>query len=128
MSFGKRLRTLREENNLTQRALADKLAITPRTLQNYESEKMYPKNSVIYRQLATIFGVSVDYLLGGEASKEKAREKKSEKEIRELVEDVGGLFAGGELSDEDKDKVMKTITDLYWRAKENNKKYSGNKE
>ena len=128
MSFGKRLRTLREENKLTQRALADKLAITPRTLQNYESGKMYPKNSTIYRQLATIFGVSVDYLLGEEESGEKANEKKSEKEIRELVEDVGGLFAGGELSDEDKDKVMKTITDLYWRAKEKNKKYSGKKE
>lgn len=128
MSFGRRLRTLREENKLTQRELADRLSITPRTLQNYESERMHPKNSAIYGQLAAIFRVSVDYLLGEEESEKKLSENKSEKEIRNLVEDIGGLFAGGELSDEDKDKVMKTITELYWRAKEKNKKYSAKKD
>ena len=39
----------------------------------------------------------------------------------ELVEQMGGMFAGGEMSEEDIDGVMKALQDLYWKAKEDNK-------
>ena len=34
--------------------------------------------------------------------------------MRVLLSDMSALFAGGKLTDEDKDMVMKTINDLYW--------------
>lgn len=46
------------------------------------------------------------------------------KQAQKLVEEMGGLFAGGELSDEDLDGVMKAFQDYYWKAKEDNKKYT----
>lgn len=36
------------------------------------------------------------------------------------------LFAGGELSDEDKELVMKSLYDIYWDAKLKNSKYAKN--
>ena len=45
----------------------------------------------------------------------------------QLVEEMGGLFAGGELSEDDIDGVMKAMQDLYWKAKEDNKKYTPQK-
>jgi hypothetical protein len=43
----------------------------------------------------------------------------------ELVNAVGGLFAGGDLSEEDKDAVMQAIMEAYWDAKARNAKKQG---
>ena len=46
----------------------------------------------------------------------------------ELVAGVSALFAGGELSENDKDAVMRALQDAYWMAKERNKeKYTPKK-
>lgn len=44
-------------------------------------------------------------------------------QAKNLPEELSGLFAGGELTEEDKDEMMKAIQDAYWIAKENNRKY-----
>ena len=43
MKFGEKLKTLRLERNLSQKALADLSGITVRTIQNYETTDMLPK-------------------------------------------------------------------------------------
>ena len=53
----------------------------------------------------------------------RRRGARSRREVQELLSELGGLFAGGELSQEDKDQVMLAINDLYWVAKERNRKY-----
>ena len=40
-----------------------------------------------------------------------------------LVKEVSGLYAGGELAEEDMDAMMKAIQEAYWIAKEKNRKY-----
>lgn len=40
---------------------------------------------------------------------------------------IGGMYAGGELSEDDLDAVMKAMQKLYWDAKEDNKKYTPKK-
>ena len=45
-------------------------------------------------------------------------------QAKELVAEVSGLFAGGELEDDDKDAVLRAIMDAYWDAKNENKKYA----
>ena len=53
---------------------------------------------------------------------------KGAKNAEELVADVSALFAGGELSENDKDAVMRALQDAYWMAKERNKeKYTPKK-
>ena len=45
------------------------------------------------------------------------------KQAEALADEMGGLFAGGEMSDDDLDAVMRTLQDYYWKAKEDNKKF-----
>lgn len=40
------------------------------------------------------------------------------------MQEVTGLFAGGELDPDDMDEMMKAIQDAYWIAKEKNRKYA----
>ena len=40
------------------------------------------------------------------------------------MSEVTGLFAGGEMAEEDMDTMMKAISDAYWIAKEKNRKYT----
>lgn len=116
MKFGEKLKALRLQNHMTQGALADKLGVSLRTLQNYETCKIYPKQTEIYARISGLFGVSTDYLLSEQPSPDFVPTAPMPTE--ELIARVGSLFAGGSLSDQDKDKVFATITELYWQAKQ----------
>lgn len=61
--FGKRLKQIRKEHNLTQKQLADLIGGTERSIQNYEAGDRKPTFDVI---LAILDKVNVDanYLLG----------------------------------------------------------------
>ncbi|MFA6948894.1 MAG: helix-turn-helix transcriptional regulator [Eubacteriales bacterium] len=126
MLFSEKLRNLRGDKNISQTELSKLLGISMRTVQNYESGKCYPKNTEIYKKLAEIFGVSPNFLISdGDRYIMDAEEqggKSAGREVKELLAEVGGLFAGGDLSDEDKEKVMRTINELYWRAKDEKRK------
>ena len=52
---------------------------------------------------------------------------KAARDIEELVSEVTGLFAGGELSEEAIEGAMKALNDAYWMAKEKNRKYTPKK-
>ena len=47
------------------------------------------------------------------------------KQAQDLIDGMSGLFAGGTLSEQDKDAVMKALQDIYWESKARNaKKYA----
>ena len=52
---------------------------------------------------------------------------KGAKQAQQLTEEVTGLFAGGDMAEEDMDLMMKAIQDAYWIAKEKNKKFTPKK-
>lgn len=56
---------LRSENKLTQSELATRLGVVKSTIANYEKGYRKPDNDTLIK-LASIFGVSTDYLLGFE--------------------------------------------------------------
>ena len=58
-----RLKELRKEKGLSQKALANELGVHYRTLQNWENGESQIKPDKA-QQLADFFGVSVGYLLG----------------------------------------------------------------
>ncbi len=58
-----RIRGLREDRDLTQRALAEYLQIHQTTYSDYELGRLNVPVAVLHK-LADLYGVSVDYLLG----------------------------------------------------------------
>lgn len=61
--IGERLSELRKDRGMSQQELADKLSLTKFTISSYEREKTMPSDE-IKTELAKIFNVSLDYLLG----------------------------------------------------------------
>ena len=61
--LGKRLKELREENNFTQKQVAEMLGINSVTYLHYEKEQREPPLSLL-ADIAKLYGVSVDYILG----------------------------------------------------------------
>ena len=122
MTFGEKLRALRLSKKLTQAELAASLRVTSRTLINYELGKCMPKQTEVLARIATLFDVSVDYLMNDEEvcvrDTREHGDPEADEEVRRLLAAVSGLFAGGRLSGEDRDYVMRAINDLYWEARE----------
>ena len=58
-----RMRDLREDADLTQRQLVEKLGMHKTTYTNYEQGKREPPIAVLIR-LAEFYGVSLDYIAG----------------------------------------------------------------
>lgn len=63
MKWNKRIRDLREDNDMTQDDLASQLGISKRTLLRYESGVSEPTISVLI-SLSLLSNVSVDYIIG----------------------------------------------------------------
>ena len=63
--FAERFASLRKSRGLTQRAIAEKLGITDRAVSKWETGRGTPKFSDT-PVLASIFGVTTDYLFGCE--------------------------------------------------------------
>ena len=131
MSFKDKLKEKRLEANLTQMQLAEKVSVTPRTIQNYELGNRRPTKLDIVEKLAKVLNTTPEYLLGQNgllvvAAHEQGGSKAA-RDIDELVSEVTGMFAGGRLSDEALDGAMKALNDAYWIAKAKNKKYTPKK-
>lgn len=130
MTLGSKIKLLRNERNMTQPDLATALGVTVRTIAYYENDERQPKKELIIK-LCKIFDVSTDYLLSeSESFLLDATEKygyRGKKKAESFINETAMLFAGGELSDEDQDKVFKAITEIYWQSKEKNKKYTPKK-
>ena len=114
--------------DLTQVELAKKAGVTARTIQNYELGNRKPVHMEVVQKIADALGTTTEYLLGSSgAYVAEAHEKggaKAARDIDELVSEVTGLFAGGNLSEEALEGAMKALNDAYWIAKEKNKKYA----
>ena len=124
MRFKDRLKDARLKAGLTQAELAEKVSVTARTIQNYEMGTRKP-NSKIVAALAAALGTTVDYLLSSaDVYTLTAQEKggaRAARDIEELVSEVTGLFAGGQLSEDALEGAMRALNDAYWQAKEKNK-------
>ena len=116
---------------MTQAELAEKVSVTARTIQNYELGSRKPGNMKVIGDIATVLGTTADYLLtsSGIYSVEAYQKggTKAARDIDELVSEVTGLFAGGQLSEDALEGAMRALNDAYWMAKERNKKFTPKK-
>ncbi|PIE03021.1 MAG: hypothetical protein CSA81_04745 [Acidobacteria bacterium] len=66
-TLGERIFQLRKEAKLSQQQLAQKLGIHQKNISKYEKNE-YTPSALIVRDIATVFGVTTDYLLFGPQS------------------------------------------------------------
>lgn len=130
MTFGEKIKTLRKEQGMTQKDLAEALGLSLRTISNYETGGLRPRHDATYDALAALFHVPKTYFFTEEDAFISAAEarwgKSGAEDARELVDGVIGLFAGGHLDEEDKQAVFEAIQEAYFRAKlENESKKAG---
>ena len=130
MTFSERLKKIREEKGITQEQLAQCSGISRRMIQKYESAVARPRYDAA-EKLASALEIPVSTLLGeNETFVAQAAEEygaRGAKQAEQLMSEVTGFFAGGDLAEEDMDVMMKAISDAYWIAKEKNKKFTPNR-
>ena len=150
LSFGKRLKSLRIKNDLSQQEIADRLNLNRSTYARYELDQTQPDFDTL-QKIADFYDVSIDFLLGRENKSLKHEtngdwipklNEKDEKDIALRLEAIAqdiesqtSLSFNGEPMDEDtKELVLAQIERNLRLAKQlakqkfTPKKYRKNKE
>lgn len=99
MNFGKKLKKIRKSLNITQLELANEMEVSQRTISHYEKDESHPDIITLCR-LAHAFNMSVEHLMGYDASKDEGafkelrattlayieRRRKYDEELRAKIE------------------------------------------
>jgi transcriptional regulator with XRE-family HTH domain len=128
MTFGKRLRQLRENKQLSQLDLSKLLNIANSTLSLYEADKRFPEPEILKR-IADFFGVSIDYLLGHNPDTPTPADKEPtlDDEIMAIMRDLGPditlqFYDLKGMTDEEKENLKIFLQGLKARRKEREEK------
>ena len=128
MAFGDHLRDCRQLADMTQSELAETVGVTLRSIQNYESNSRYPVNMMVVKKLADALNVTIGDLLEEQdytiLDAGMRGGSKAQRDVFRLVNQIRGMFTGNELDEDDKDAAIRALTDAYWDAKKENKKYT----
>ena len=141
MTFSDKIKKARDVAKLTQQDLADSIGVSQRTIAAYECQGTKPRRSTLAK-LAKALKVSVKYLSDDSCTNPledieqddyvaEARALYGEKGARDmegLLAANTALFAGGELSQDQKDLFFEAITKAYFACKETAKEKYGRKE
>lgn len=123
MEFTEKLQKLRKDKGLTQSELAEKIGVSCRSIQNYELGARYPKRDIL-NKLCKALETKIEYLVSSDDFMGIVRAEDGARGVvsaQQLLDCAGALFAGGDMSEEDKDKVMLALQNIYWKSKEKNK-------
>lgn len=141
MTFSEKVKRAREFAGMTQYELAKKMGVSQRTISGYETEGVRARKSNL-QKLAPALGVSVKYLADDECVNplediekdeyvEYARQlygAKAARDMDELLTESAALFAGGELSQDQKDAYFEAIAIAYYSCKQKAKEKFGHKD
>ena len=124
MKFAEKLKAARLDKGYTQKQLAEISHVTLRTIVSYEKGDSYPRKRETYAELAKVLDVEKNYLLiedeefvinaAAQCGTHGAAQAQA------VIDGFSDLCAGGTLSEDDKDAVMKALLDIYWESKARN--------
>lgn len=124
MELAEKLLNLRSKRGLTQEQVAKDLGLAKRSIIRYEAGDTLPRRNVLMK-LAEYYEVDLDYLIDDKTafvmSAQEEYGSRGKASAEKLIENANAYFSGGDVSDEDLDKVMKALQNAYWKAKEINK-------
>lgn len=83
--FGKFIKELRKEKNMTQKELAEKIYLTDKAISKWERGLSFPDITLL-NSLSEVLGVTVTELLKGERGKEEKID--IEKVVQETIENI----------------------------------------
>ena len=140
MTFSDKIKRSREVVGLTQQELADLVGVSKRTIASYECTDAVARRSTI-EKLAKALKVSVKYLTDPNCSDpladiardghvEEARRlygASGARDVDALLSENAALFAGGELSQEEKDAFFEEVMEAYVASKKEAKRKFGPK-
>lgn len=127
MKFAEKVRAARLNIGYTQKQLAEITHVALRTIVSYEKGESYPRKRETYAALANALNVETNYLLT-EDEEFVVNGAHGASQAQAVIDGFSGLCAGGTLSEEDKDAVMKALQDIYWESKARNvQKYTPKK-
>lgn len=101
MTLGERIQQLRKEKRLTQASLASNIGVSLAQLTRYETQGVQP-NAEALKRLAMVFGISIDFLVNGDAV-QKAENALTDAKLLSLFKQVETL------EDEDRKTIFKLI-------------------
>lgn len=138
--FSQKVKDARNELGLSQTQLGEAAGVSLRTILAYEKGEKTPRPATMLK-LAKALKVSVKFLSDDECENpvediekdgyiEEARERYGAQGVRDmdaLLADNAALFAGGELSQEQKDAFFQAVMTAYVTCKEEAKAKFGRK-
>lgn len=135
MNVGERIKQLRKEKNLTLRELAEKADISISFLSDIENGRSNPSLERL-KAIAEALDTTVSYLLGerpepfipDDYTKKHKVTKRDLLQYEDFIRHAGAFFMNDEVAEEDKEKLFKDISELFWKAKEINKEKYGRKK
>lgn len=131
MTFGEKVKNLRKTRGMNQTQLGQEVGVSLRTVRGWEVEGRYPKQHDLYQKLADTLGCDVAYLMTEEESfitdVSEQYGSRGARQAQQILEQAAAMFAGGELSDEDKTAFMDEIQMLYLDSKKRAKKFTPKK-
>ena len=117
MKFGDKLKEQRKKRGLSQTEVANAIGMTWRTLANYERHMSHPQDRNVYTKLASFFEVDINYFLTEDdeflTAAAEMFGKKGQSQAKILLEQTAALFAGGELSDSDKEAFSRGMQSVF---------------
>ena len=133
MTFGEKLKNLRISCNKTQGEVAKETGIAMRSIQLYEYGETLPRFERIYQALSDYFNVPVEFWKNEsdddfKKCAEYAYGVSGKMQAEKMANEIAGLFAGGKVSEEDADKVMRIMEKAYWRIKERKADQNGDND
>lgn len=141
MTFSDKIKRAREVAGLTQQQLADQVGVSKRTIASYECTNAIARRSTT-EKLARALKVSVRYLIDEECTNplmdiekdahvEEARKQygaSGARDVDALLNENAALFAGGELSQDEKDAFFEAVMQAYFASKNEAKRKFGTKK
>ena len=141
MSFADKIRDARNELRLTQHQLGEKVGVSVRSILAYERGEKRPRQAMLLK-LAKALNVSTKYLTDDTCTDPQADIEMDDyieeahglygmdgvRDINNLLAQNQALFAGGELSQDQKDAFFQAVMEAYVLCKEGAKETYGRKK
>lgn len=128
MKFGDKIKELRKNKHLTQEALGNMIGVSKRTIINYEKGTSYPQDHEIYAKLASALECDENYIKTENETFITTAAftqygTRGIAQAQKILDQIAAMFAGGDLTDEDKIAFLHEIQSLYFDSKERSKKF-----
>lgn len=110
-----------KQKKLSSYKVAKEAGVTQTSLSNWKNGKSVPSTTTL-QKIADYLGVTVDYLMNGEETDNKALNEKDERDIKQAIEDfknrlsTAGVMYDGEPIDEESQEAILAAVELAERT------------